>query len=261
MTRRLFALEETLGKELTSVRLAIGLQSLQYGDPFGNGIGVQVFAKGQDGARARIVEQYEQEQAPPVSGRPASYLYLSTGEGPRLEGIAFQWAPDAWAYLFHTPDGNDAELVTLAGSLRTDLAEPARFGLTLGPPAGLHLIEAMPFAEGADGPGLLTGLSFDAGSGVTVSVRVDFDDVRWVSEGEPMTPNATIDGRPAWVDTTDITYTVVLLDTGRPAVSVSILGDGYATRFGPDSAQALALSVQPLGSWTDRSQWTEEPIR
>lgn len=250
--------------QLTAVRLAPGLQSLQYGDPFGNGIGVQVFAQGQDAVRAQIIEQYEQEQAPPVSGRPASYLYLSTGEGPRLEGIAFQWAPQAWAYLFHTPDGDDAELVALAGSLRSDRDEPARFGLTVSPPADLRLIEAMPFAEGADGPGLLTGLTFGLGDepdGPTVTVRVDFDDVRWVSEGEPMVPNANVGGRPAWVDTTDTTYTVFLLDAGRPAVSVSIVGEGYASKFGPEAAQALALSVQPLGSWTDRSQWTEEPIR
>ena len=256
MTRQLFALGETLGKELTSVRLATGLQSLQYGDPFGNGIGVQVFAKGQDAARAQLAEQYEQKPAPPVFDRPANYLYLSTGEGPRLGGIAFQWAPDAWAHLFHTPNVDDAQLVALAGSLRTDVDEPARFGV--------HLIEAMPFAEGADGPGLLSGVTLgldENPTGLTVTVRVDFDDVRWVSEGEPMKPNATVGGKPAWVDSTDVTYTVFLLEAGRPAVSVMILGEGYANRLGATQAQALALSVQPLGSWTDRSQWTENPIR
>jgi hypothetical protein len=259
---------------LTGITLSAGSDALQYGDAVGNGILVVLCAQGQDLACRR--EGYDRVDAPPVDGRPASYLYQQTGEGPRAEAIAFLWAPGAQAVLFHAPGaGTEAQLVQLAQSLRTDVGEPARFGLTVSPPPGLRLVQTSPILVGADGPGLLSGLTFDLGdgplseaptrSGPSIQVRVDYDDVRWVSEGEPMVANTTVGGRPAWVD--DQTngfahsYTVWLLDPGQPAVMVSVTGDGATDRFGAQQANDLALSVQALGTWDDRTQWTESPIR
>ena len=92
-------------------------------------------------------------------------------------------------------------------------------------------------------------------------VRVDYADEVWASEGELMEPNTTVGGHPAWVQDDTAAYTVYLLDEGRPAVSVSVHGEGAVDRFGPAQANELALSVQVLGSWTDRSQWTDNPLQ
>jgi hypothetical protein len=275
LDRQLFALGHTAGHELTAVNLALHMQHLQYGDPLGNGVSLQVYAAGADAQRLLVEGQYEHVAAPAVNGMPASYLYGSTGEGPRLAGITFRWAASGGALLFHDPGaGDEAVLVQVAASLRTDVGQPARFGLRVSSPPGLRLVQTTPFALGADGPGLFSGVRFDFGEGSvrepsvdgpTVSVRVDFDDVRWVSEGEPMVPNTTLGGRPAYVqDDTQgpaRAYHVWLLDDGRPAVSVSVYGEGAVDRFGPEQANALALSVQALGTWDDRSQWTDDPVR
>lgn len=275
LDRQLFALDETLGMEFTGLGLASNRQNLQYGPALGNGITVDVYAAGQ-GNPWLSDPAYDRVNAPPVDGRPARFLWQPADPAPdgdpaALAGITFQWAPQAWAAVFHRPDGNDeGALLRLAESLRTDLDVPTLFGFTVSQPDGLRLVHVQQLTAPDGGQ---SQLWFDIGERASgglrdgepyVLVSVDYG-TPMESEGVPMQPNTTIAGHPAYVredrqgDTA--AYVAYLLDEGRPAVGVSLIGDAAVDRFGAQQAIALALSVEILGPWHDRSQWTENPIR
>ncbi len=276
LDRQLFALDETLGMEFTGLGLAPNRQNLQFGPALGNGITVDVYAAGQPNPWASD-PAYHRIDAPPVDGRPASFLWqpadpVPDGDPATLEGITFQWAPQAWAAVFHRPAGNDeGTLLRLAESLRTDLDEPTLFGFTVSRPADLRLVHVQQLIAPDGGQ---SQLWFDVGderasTGLRdgepyVLVSVDYG-TPMESEGVPMRPNTTIGGRPAYVRedrrSGTTAYVVYLLDEGRPAVGVSLIGDAAVERIGAQQANALAISVEILNPWHDRSQWTENPIR
>jgi hypothetical protein len=220
-----------------------------------------VFAAGADDLRAAAEDSYDRVDAPPLLGRPASYL-VWPGTTDRA-GIAVQWAAGAWADLF-LESATEEELRTAATGLRADAAEPARFMFTVSAPPGLHLGIAEPYREGDeanttnlvfavdDGP--LPEPFSPGGAVVQVTVGEYFD----TYDGGP-TPNTTLDGRPARVNDGIDSYSVELLDLDPYIVTVWVTGDARDV-FSPQEANALALSVALVGTMDDRSQWTDEPL-
>src|SRR5262249_47659168 len=149
-----------------------------------------------------VTAEYDEVGAPPVLGRAASYLYLDTGNGPRPYGLRFEWAPGAVAVVSHQLDvAQQAQLVEVAQSLRTDVDSPVQFAFTVSQPAGLQLAQAQPFTAGEEGGASQLWFAADPGP-----VALPLDGTRSyvvVSAGyssvEPPVQNATVGGRPAYV--------------------------------------------------------------
>ena len=78
---------------------------------------------------------------------------------------------------------------------------------------------------------------------------------------DPLTANATVGGHQAFVVDEPALYCVSLLEVGGYTVEVTVSGERGRALFSAQQADALALTVQTIGSWTDRSQWTDDPIR
>jgi hypothetical protein len=252
--RQLFALAGY--GDLSAVALAPGVQQLAYAGPR-----IDVFAAGAVPAWDVSDEPYEILAGPVVNGAPASFLDLTRYDG--LEGIAFQWAPGAWGHLRVHGDWDD--LLAAAASLRTSVADPARFWFTVSPPPRLRLALARPFMGGDEGR--LSSLTFTLDGGplprlgpVEAYVRVSVGQYFDMGDGWP-TPNATFGGRPAEVEVWgDEYHMVTLLDQEPYLVEVYVHGS-VTDLFTVDDAAALALSVEILGTWEDRAQWTDDPIR
>lgn len=255
LDRQLFALGESLGLPLTDVELTPAQQYLSYGS---GGIIVEVKAPGSDeppkGGRA----------APSVFGRPAIYVYPRTG-GAVPAGVAFQWAPGAWALLVHTPEPGEPDLVTIAESLRTDINEPLRFPFTVNPPPELRV--ALVARGGPFGGPASIGFRVDSSPAsrpddLTTDVMVVVSS--WsqsppeYAAGALPVQNATVGGRPARTYPGSSSYSVTLLDDHEFMVTVET---SDTSRFSIDEVNALALSIRTLGSWDDTAQWTEHPIQ
>src|SRR5262249_28754773 len=154
-----------------------------------------------------------------------------------------------------------AQLVEVAQSLRTDVDSPVQFAFTVSQPAGLQLAQAQPFTAGEEGGASQLWFAADPGP-----VALPLDGTRAyvvVSAGyssvEPPVQNATVGGRPAYVlDEADY-YRVELLDGENYVVSVSVFGAHSRELFSASQANDLVLTVQTLGTWQDRTQWTDSP--
>jgi len=253
--RQLFALGERPGRLLDEVRLGRTVQELHYGQP---DVKVTVFAAGADGPRQVLTDFLEHRDAPSVHGLPATFLYARTS----VTGIEFQWAPGAWALIQRAgADVDEEQLVELAGDLRTDLDEPMLFCFTVSPPQSLHIDWAGQISD--SGKVKSSELWLGLGDGTvpapyTTAFRVT------VSVGDldlAVTPNRTIGEYQAFVNDDPTGYYVALFDDHGYSVQVTVAGDNFQELFSAQQANDLALSVRPLGSLTDRSQWTDDPIR
>ncbi len=131
-----------------------------------------------------------------INGKPGFYgkitnQWMPSGGG-KMVGLAWQYAPGAWAAVMRTKSASKADLIGLASAVRTGLHIPARVPFRLSNlPAGGKLIRlgcsVGPYqSKGCD-------LLFDY-PGRHGQVVLTVNAFAWTEGGTP----TTIGGRPAW---------------------------------------------------------------
>jgi hypothetical protein len=206
--------------------------------------------------------------APAVNGRPAVY-FRSDGV---IREIAWQWEGEAWAVAGRYNAGTDnAEVLhRIAESVRTDLDEPVRLPFTVEAPEGARLIRVSSNEGGALSFALSFALDEPSASDLELNpyqyapAATPKVTVSVVPPGGPfdlLSPTTTIGGHPAGASSSVLGSLLVLFDVDAYDVVVQVTGVGASSHFSAQQAQALALSVVPLGPPSDTSQWTDSPLR
>jgi hypothetical protein len=218
----------------------------------------------------RLLQMGTVSDAPPLHGQKAVWHRNDRGV---VDGLGWRWAPDAWAVVMSTGvdllAGGEASLRQVAESARFDGNEPLRLPFTITPVQGIHLLQT---GHGSTAYGLwfgVDGVEFSpsstqtsvAGPAVMGGAPQVIVNVIWKDpQQQDRAPNAVRGGYQAVVVSQPDTYLVTLYGVAGYQVSVTIHGAAL-TRVSPEQADAMALSVTPLGPPNDTTQWTDMPIR
>jgi hypothetical protein len=196
----------------------------------------------------------ERVPAPPVNGRPANFVRVGSDPVERLR-LEFQWAEGAWAIVSDRSLSEQSLLAAAAGLRPVD--EPVRTLFSVQPPSGFQLAVVAPFIAAEEAS--YAGLEFttDGSIGPTQQPPVSVHVGQYFDSALDPVINAEIDGRPAYIEQWADSFSIEMRDTDPYSVKVVVRGEALSMA----DAEALVASVIIHGTWEDRSQWTDSPLR
>jgi hypothetical protein len=259
------------GLERKDPVMATGTQQILWSEPVAvmqnpqRWVDVTIYAAGIEPWQSSV-GQRTKEPTDPVNGAQAAWLVTGAH---MPEALAWRWAPNAWAVAsVREADESTQRAIArrVAESVRTDGNDPVLLPFTVKrPPAPLRLAMIEPAAQHPQysvslrftlGGEPMTLLGKDAENVVTLSVT-------WVLPGyqNKDKPNRTLDGAKAAVHFESKDWGGITLYRDGYEVTLGVRTRALRQLIDEATAIAIVTSVTPVGTPTDRTHWTANPLQ